>query len=393
METNKIYIMKRFFLSLLITVVSLGLFAQKGKVASALNYIDAGELGKAIEALDGTETNEKTKDWAKTYYAKGKLAQALYNSKDEKLKAKFDDPLIVAYHNYLKVIELDDKGSVSKTIPLQIAALSNDFLIWAGEEFESENYAVSLKAFETAIEIQKSDLYAGTLDTVLLFNAGIVALNAEEYDKSLAFFNQCIEMEHAEDAPYEYIHSIYNIIDDPENAEMILIKGYERYPEAQNLLMNLIQFYIVNEKDDEALEYIEQAKASSPNNHRLHWAEGVLFMKQDKLEKATVALGKSIEIDPDFFDTQYNMGVCFYNMGVELFTAANDIVDNAKYNAAVEEAKLVFAKAIPYMERALELNETDLDSMRSLKELYYRLQMTEKYDEIVQRIADNGGEE
>jgi tetratricopeptide (TPR) repeat protein len=383
--------MKRIFISFLIFVVSIGLFAQKGKVASALSYIDQGSLDKAKEAIDGAEVHEKSKDWPKTYYAKGRLAQSIYESDDAKVKDLYTDPLIVAYNSYMKAIELDDKDAMSKLITLQVAQLGNDFLDWAGREFEAENYKKSLQAFEVLIDLQKSDIYVSTLDTVLIFNAGIVAINAEDYDKAIKYFNDCIAMDHGETAPYEYLHSIYNTIGDPANAEKALKDAIAKYPEAQNILLSLIQFYLVNEQDKEAFDYINMALKSDPDNYRLYWAEGVLYMKQDKLEEATVALAKSIELEPDFFDTQYNMGVCYYNMGVNMFDAANDIMDNAKYNAAVEEAKKVFSKSLPYMEHALEIKPDDMDTMTSLKELYYRLQMTDKYEAISKKIEEIGG--
>jgi len=383
--------MKRFFLSFLIFAVSLGLFAQKGKVASALNYIDMGNLEKAKEAIDEAEVNEKTKDWARTYYAKGRLAQASYESNDSKMHEMYTNPLIVAYDSYLKSIELDDKDGMSKLVTLQISQLSNDFLNWAGSEFEAENYKKSLLAFETLIELEKSDIYISTLDTVLIFNAGIVAINALEYDKAIKYFEQCIEMDHGGEAPYEYLHSIYNTLEDTENAERVLKEAIAAYPEAKNILLSLIQFYLFNEKDAEAFNYITMALESDPGNYRLHWAEGVLYMKQEKLEEATVALSKSIELEPEFFDTQYNMGVCYYNMGVSKFDAANDIMDNTKYNEAIDEAKKVFAQSVPYMERALELNPDDVATMTSLKELYYRLGLTDKYKEISKKIEEIGG--
>ncbi|MEZ5010439.1 MAG: tetratricopeptide repeat protein [Bacteroidales bacterium] len=321
----------------------------------------------------------------------GKACRASYESTDAKMKKLFTDPLLVAYENYLKAIKLDDKGSIEKLVTLQVGQLGNDFLVWAGEEFDAENYDKSLAAFETLIDLQQKDFYISTLDTVLLFNAGIVSINAKQYDKAINYFNRCIEMGHGEAAPYEYLNSIYITLGDNENAERVLVEAFEKYPEAQNVLLSLIQFYLVNEMDQEAFSYIQKAMAADPGNYRLFWAEGVLYMKQDKLEEATVALGKSIEIEPDFFDTQYNMGVCYYNMGVNMFDKANEIMDNAKYNAAVEEAKKVFAKAIPYMERALELKDDDLDTMKSLKELYYRLQMTDKYNAIVSRIEEIEG--
>ncbi len=47
---------------------------------------------------------------------------------------------------------------------------------------------------------------------------------------------------------------------------------------------------------------------------------------------------------------------------------------------------LVYAKALPYMEKAYELKPDDVYSMRSLKELYYRLKMTDKYNAVKAKL-------
>ena len=383
--------MKRFFLSFLILIMSVALFAQKGKVTSTLNYVDNGNLEKAKEAMDGAEVHEKTKDWPKTYYAKGRLAQAVFESDNAKSRKLYDEPLIVAYNSYLKSIELDDKDRMQKMIILHIPQLSNDFLSWAADEFEADNYDKALTAFETLIELQNSDLYFGMLDTVLLFNAGIVAINAEKYDKAITYFEQCIEMGYGASQPYEYIHSIYLAREDMKNAENILIAAFEKYEDAPNVLLSLIQFYLVNEMNEEAMEYIAIAKADDPDNYRLYWAEGVIEMNNESYDKAIAALGRSIEIEPEFFDTQYNMGVCYYNKGVNMVLVANDITDNAKYNEAMEEANKVFAKAIPYMETARQLDPVHVGTLTSLKELYYRLQMTDKYNEVMSKLKELEG--
>ena len=50
------------------------------------------------------------------------------------------------------------------------------------------------------------------------------------------------------------------------------------------------------------------------------------------------------------------------------------------------EANAVYAKALPYMEKAHEINPEDVYAMRSLQELYYRLKQTDKYNEIKAKL-------
>lgn len=388
--------MKRFILSLLITAIGFGAFAQKGKVSGALNYINSGNLVKAKEAIDAAVIHEKTKSWPKTYYAKGRLAQALFESGDEKLMTLYENPVQLAYESYLKAIELDEKDAIKKLVLIQMPSLSNDYQNWASIEFEAENFEESFKAFEDLILIQESDLYIGQLDTALIYNAGVVAFNAKLYPEAIEYFNRSIDLEYGEQQPFLFKYQAYMDTEDLENAEKTLITAFEKYPENTDLMMNLVNFYYLNEMDDEAFAYVLQAKEKDPTNHSLYWVEGNLYMKTSKYEEALTAFGKSIELNPDIFDTQYNMGVCYYNQASDMFKAANDIMDNKKYNVAIEDARDVFEKAVPFMEKALELQPDDSSTMTSLRELYYRLQGRDeafkvKYEAIKAKIEELEG--
>ncbi len=382
--------MKRFFLSLLISVFVLGGFAQKGKVNTALNMIDANNLSKAKEAVDEALVHEKTVGYPKTYYVQGRLAQASYEAKDENLNL-YTDPLMIAHQSYQKAMELDDKQQIDKLIILQYPTLSNDFLEWAITEFEAENFDKSLIAFETLLEIQSSDKYMGLMDTAVVFNAGLTAYNAKNYEKAIMYYDKCIEMEYEGGTPYLRKYMTYSDMGDLENAEKTLIEAFQKFPEDDQVLLQLIDFYLVNEMDDNAFEYITMAKEKDDANFSLYWAEGVLYMKQDKYDEAIAALGKSIEIKPDLFDTQFNMGVCYYNKASAMFDAANDIMDNTEYNKAIEKAMVIFGNALPFMEKARDLRPDDMSTLTSLRELYYRLKLTEKYDEVKARIEELEG--
>ena len=51
-------------------------------------------------------------------------------------------------------------------------------------------------------------------------------------------------------------------------------------------------------------------------------------------------------------------------------------------NAADEELAL----SIPYMEKAHELDPKDINSLQTLKTIYYRLQMMDKFNEVKEKL-------
>jgi hypothetical protein len=75
-----------------------------------------------------------------------------------------------------------------------------------------------------------------------------------------------------------------------------------------------------------------------------------------------------------------------------MFVKANEIMDVNKYTVAIEEANAVYAKALPYMEKANELKPDDVFALRSLQELYYRLKQKDpslgaKYDQVKAKLS------
>ena len=376
--------MKKFFLLIAVVSISLGAMSQKGKVTSALSLIDQGALDKAKEAIDQAMVNEKSKDWFNTYFAKGKLAQAVFESDNPKFKAFYTDPLGEAYSAFEKAMELDTKGGTKKRIITNMIynTLAVNLYTQGSGQFEAKDFTGALKSFETQIIITEGDKYVGVVDTGMYYNAGLAAINARKYQDAIKYFDSCIEMKYLGITPHIQVYESYLGLGDTLKAEQYLLDLPGKYPEDNTVTLQLIDHYIKSNNNDEALKYMKIAKEADPNNFSLYFAEGIIYLNQNKFDEAIPNLVKSIELKPDLYDSQYGLGAAYINKASDMFVKANDIMDVNKYSAAIDEAMLVFAKALPFMEKAYELKPDDVFAMRSLKELYYRLKMTDKYDAI-----------
>jgi tetratricopeptide (TPR) repeat protein len=380
--------MKKFLLLIAAVSISFGAMAQKGKVTSALSYIDQGILDKAKEAIDLALANEATANWFNTYFAKGRLAQASFDSKDPKVKAFYPNPLAEAYASYLKAMELDPKGGVKKKIIT--GSIFNSLAIslynQGSEKFESKDYAGALQSFETQIKITESDIYVGAVDTGMYYNAGLAAVNSAKYAEAIKYFQKCVDMKYLGITPYFQMSEAYVSLGDTAKAESTLQGLSSKFPNDKNVTLQLIDLYIKSGKNEEAQKYIKVAKEADPNNYSLYFASGIIFLNQNKYDEAIPELTKSIELKGDVYDTQYGLGAAYINKAADMFKKANEIMDVKKYSDAVDEANAVYAKALPYMEKAIELKPDDVYTMRSLQELYYRLKQTDKYNAIKAKL-------
>ncbi|MCX6303015.1 MAG: tetratricopeptide repeat protein [Bacteroidia bacterium] len=386
--------MKKIFLLIAVISISLGAMAQKGKVTSALSFIDQGALDKAKESLDQAFANEKSKNWFNTYFAKGKLAQAVYEADNPKFNSYFSDPLGEAYAAYEKAMELDTKGGIKKRIITNMIynSLALDLYAQGSKHFEAQEYEGALKSFETQIQITESDKYAGIIDTGMYYNAGLAAVNCKKYDAAIKFFETCAEMKYMGISPYYQIYESVLGQGDTVKAEAYLLDLPNKFPGDNTITLQLIDLYLKSGKFDEALKYIKVAKEIDPNNFSLYFATGIMFLNQEKFDEAISELTKSVELKSDLFDSQYGLGAAYINKAADMILKANDIMDVKEYTKAVDVANAVYAKALPYMEKAHELNPNDIYTMRSLSELYYRLKqkdpsLSTKYDEIRAKLS------
>lgn len=380
--------MKKVFLLLAVVFISTGIFAQKGKVTSAMTLIEQGALDKAKEALDQAMNDPKSAEWFNTYFAKGKLYQAVFKSDNPKFKEFSKDPLGEAYANYEKAMELDPKGGTKKRIITGMIYnnLALDLYTQGGNQFEAKDFEGALKSFETQIKITETDKYVGVTDTGMYYNAGLAAMNAGKQDVAIKYFEKCAEMKYMGITPYFQMSQSYMAIGDTAKAENLLKSLPDKFPGDKNVTLQLIDLYIKAGKNDEALKNLAVAKADDPGNYSLWFAEGIIYLNTEKYDEAITDLTKSIELKSDLYDSQYGLGAAYINKASDMFVKANDIMDVNKYNAAIEEAMGVFSKALPYMEKANELKPDDIFALRGLKELYYRLKMTDKYNTVKAKL-------
>lgn len=100
---------------------------------------------------------------------------------------------------------------------------------------------------------------------------------------------------------------------------------------------------------------------------------------------------KTLELAPNDFFAQYNLGNIHLNRVIEDHKIVQEIVDVKEYNAELAKIMDKYEAVVPYFERALELQANDKNTLTTLKELYYRLQASKKqyqskYDQTVEKL-------
>lgn len=388
--------MKRIGTIIALMIIATTIFAQRGKVTSALSYKETGDLKKAWEFIQEASDPENEKaaksfDWPRTYEVKGGILQEIFRMGNTEI---VEDPLFKALDAYKKAIELDTDGRSSKSLVVALTFLQTDLTNYAISSFEKEKFETSLSCFEKFMEISNISIMKSNneevIDTAIIYNAALSAFKAEKFDKSMNYFLKSAKYDYNGASSYHYAFQSSQLLGDSINSVKILKEGFEKYPDSEVLIVELINYYISTGSADDAIVYLDKAIEQNPENVTFYTAKGSSLEKMGKENDAIKVYNEAVKIDPKAFTPYYNLGVIYFNRGVTVMNEATQLPPSAskEYEEKFEEGKKHLKEALPFFEKAYELNNQEVAILESLRLIYYRLQMNDKYEEVSTKIQN-----
>ena len=154
------------------------------------------------------------------------------------------------------------------------------------------------------------------------------------------------------------------------------------FPSNNDLLnLELMSFFQAKNYDG-ALSRLLEATELFPDNqiYPLNYAL-ISYNHKDDAESARTYFLKTLEIDSNTLDAQYMLGVLL----VEEARAFSNEISKLHYSKKAqiakfeEQANLKLKEALPFFEKAYEIDPEDGLTIQALKEIYYRLDMQEEF--------------
>ena len=311
-------------------------------------------------------------------------------------KPVYADALDKAFEAYKKAYEVDVKKSKVKDITNGLDLLTQNYLDDGMNCYMFEDYAAASKLFGKAAEVSAAQPL-NKVDTVALYNAGFTAWMVKDYPRAEEFFNKCLDINYYYEGGevFAKLSDIYNNTDRKDKAREVLELGFTKFPQSQSILIGLINYYLESKQSpDRLFELIAEAKKNEPNNASLYYVEGNIYNELGQKDKAVEAYYKCAEINPEYEYGFIGAGILYYNQAIEIQDKAAAELDNAKYEALVEEFEKALLNALEPFEKAFAISKDDsirVNIAEYLKNIYYRFSTKgadyeagyNKYNEIV----------
>ncbi len=245
---------------------------------------------------------------------------------------------------------------------------------------KNEEYIEELNA---GIEAYPDDNQALITELINFF------LTNENTNEALKFLNMAIEK-------------------DPENYSYHFAKGTlydKKYVSEMTQVDTLLEEIKRVEKQISKLKLEKvRARSRSARNEKqeeIDKKQELIEKKQEKIEKhkkvadeklddAISSYKKSLEIKPDYLNSNYNLGAIYFNQALRILNQAGDIPldEKDRYDKEVEKAHDKLKQALPYMEAAHKADPKEMTVLQTLATIYLRLQMYDKHKAIKAEIEE-----
>ena len=374
--------MKKLILFGAAAIMALGASAQMSLVKDLAKKAGSGNPQAMMEVLQNIEpalTNPESAGDVLTWYTAGKAAFGLY---DELYKMKImqqpvDDNMMneilsSAYAFYMEALPLDSVVEMDKKTGMP--KLNSD-----GTKKVKTKYS---KEIIGALTSHMGDIA----------NAGNTYLQNNDWENAAAAFGNYADLASSDFA-------IKNGVAAPDStlAQVRFFEGYSQYQiqkfaeayesfnKARKLgytennivdfqtssLANMVQGMIDNNEYDKAINFINNALKTDPMNGTLHDIMGFTTELKDGVDAALPFYRKATEVDPTYANAFFDVGRCLY-------LQAQKIIDdnpNATNKELVPKIKPIYDEAIPFLQKATELNPDESKAKNVLDDILYKFEV------------------
>lgn len=314
----------------------------------------------------------------------------------ERVNPICEDPLAISIEAYNKTLELDEDGKLNSKVKEGLISVKSLLKREGVNAYYSEDYDGALASFEDVLNINKMDLFAGEIDTVMIQYSGIIAReiasktdNNELYKKSIEYYKQLAAAGFGGPNTYLQMQMDYQNIGDTLGALEILKEAYDKYPDTVNIIANIANTYINLKQFDEGLAFMDEVIEKNPDVAESYYWKGRLLINVEEVESIDEAIEtykKAGELKPDLYYVWYDLGYIYYLQGADFFDRSNEETDDAMRTALIEAGSKKYQAAIPILEKAFESNEDNrevkYETLDILQRIYYKEEMTEQYERV-----------
>lgn len=387
---------RKGILTLVLAIITIVTFAQSHNVVNASIALRNEEYADAKKYIDEAYATESTSNDAKMWNYRSKIYLQIALKQGE----QDADAVFKATEAHLKCLQTDKKGRIvvrkwtaKEDVLAGMVQCGYKLFNHAISEYNAGNYNSALKHYAAIFDIipldEEDQLKRGNITKeTILYNSFFSAYKMKDNTKSKELLQELIDINFNEPSIFTHMSNIYIEEKNTDKALEYLALGRDMFEEDQALINAEINLYIQLGRTSELIGKLGEAIALDDENDLLYFNRGTIYDQEGDIANAEKDYLKALDLNPTAFGANYNLGALYFNSGVETNNKANGTSNNTVYAKLKKQADAAFAKALPYLETAHELDIEDKNTLLSLKQLYYLNNDYAKSEEMKKLIAE-----
>ena len=366
------------------------LFSQKADLTSAIIALDnKNDLQSAKKWID-VATNKiesgsvlKPKILSKYYHYRGLIYLKSFQEVNDSTLSSFDF-LDIASESFLKDVSLESNFIKKSITQLNVCAyLYQD---GAYKDYEKHAYSDALNKFTKAIMINSSEGIQKT-DTFNMYNAALMAYQAEDYQESLVWSKKLILANSKDERFHLRLIRAYGEIGELDLQLEAIKFARLQIPNSKDIIFEEVNYYLATGNNTLLLKSLDEAVSSDSENPILHLVLGNTYNQLGDFGKAKYSFEQAISLNPSYFDAYNNLASIYLDQTIDLIEKKNALGyrETTKFEDYKKQINALYSQALPHLESCLELDSTNLAIISVLKEIYYKLGDSKKSLEMKKR--------
>ena len=301
----------------------------------------------------------------------------------------FTNPVDVAKESLDKAAQLDP-GKVL-LMRQDLDRLAGLFYDQGAAAYGEGAYAEALADFEKSFQVSRMN---SIYDTNAVFNAALCAFNAEgSMESAIKYFKELVDMGWDNSAADIYLAEAYLVSGLNAEAEAVMDKGLQRFPDDKNMYLSASSVYIRTGDNEKASNILNAALIKWASDATFQRYLGVSYKNSGQEAEAEAAFKKAIELNPGYLDAYIDLGNLYLDRGNRLNEEASNLPLEAQeeYDAMTKQANEAFALAMPLLEKILEQDPDNVSVMQILYDVYVRVRDMDKASALKAKMDELTG--
>jgi tetratricopeptide (TPR) repeat protein len=401
--------MKRFALiTIVFGFITTNLFAQFSKVESVKMELEdpniaEKDLRECKANIDAAKENPKTANDPKMWYYRGLTYYSIYASADAALKSENPTSIDIATESFFESKKTDAKAKYTENADFYLLYCAMGLYNNAINSFNAKEYKKAVEIYKKILQItpldQKGDLKrnsGGEVTEEKITQLMYYAAQAEgNYTDAKTYINKLISLNFRDPRIYADMATILLMEKDTAAALSYVEKGRAIKEDDKNLINMELDIYLKQGKLQLLLDKLNVAIEGDPENKIYYFARAVSYEGLGNTEKAEADYKKATEVDPDYYDAFYNVGVMYVNKCNPLIEQYQKTYKQSDIDTLEATMDKYYKIAIVNFEKAFEnpmmSTAEKVDLAGTMKRIYKKIANTAKEGEMKAFIESNKG--